>query len=109
MPAQAVKSKFLSLEDILQAIRANRETLVRMGASRIGLFGSFARGESSATSDIDLLVEFAEGKKTFDNFTDLCFFLEELFGRNVDVLTPASLSPHLKQQIEAEVRFEKLQ
>jgi predicted nucleotidyltransferase len=43
------------------------------------------------------------------DFAEEPFFLEELFGRNVDVLTPASLSPHLKQQIEAEVRFEKLQ
>ena len=109
MSAHATKRKPLSRDDILQAIRANRETLVRMGANRIGLFGSFSRGESSESTDIDLLVEFAEGKKTFDNFTDLCFFLEELFGRNVDVLTPASVSPHLKQQIEAEVRFEKLQ
>jgi len=45
-----------------------------MGASRIGLFGSFACGEADVSSDIDLLVDFAEGKKTYGNFTDLCFF-----------------------------------
>ena len=109
MSAQSTKSKFLSLEEILQTIRDNREPLARMGASRVGLFGSFARGEANESSDIDLLVEFVEGKKNYDNFIDLCFFLEDLFGRNVDLLTAASLSPHLKQQIEAEARFETLQ
>ena len=109
MSAQSTKSKFLSLEEILQTIRNNRDSLARMGASRVGLFGSFARGEADETSDIDLLVEFAEGKKNYDNFIELCFFFEDLFDRNVDLLTPASLSPHLKQQIEAEARFEKLQ
>lgn len=109
MSALSTKSKILSLEEILQAIRDNRETLTRMGASRVGLFGSFARGDADESSDIDLLVEFSKGKKNYDNFIDLCFFFEDLFGRKVDLLTPASLSPHLKQQIEAEVRFEKLQ
>jgi uncharacterized protein len=108
MTARAVKSKLLSVDDILQIIKDNRAALVRMGASRIGLFGSFVRGEAKETSDIDILVEFAEGQKTFDNFIDICFFLEDLFGRNVDLLTPASLSPHLRRQIEAEARFEKL-
>ena len=109
MSAQSTKSKLLSLEEILQAIRNNRTLLTRMGASRVGLFGSFARGEADESSDIDLLVEFTEGKKNYDTFIDLCFFFEDLFDRNVDLLTPASLSPYLKQQIEAEVRFEKLQ
>lgn len=109
MSAQTVKSKFLSLDDILKTIRDNREALVRMGASRVGLFGSFARNEADETSDIDLLVEFAAGEKNYDNFIDLCFYLEELLGRKVDLLTPSALSPHLKQQIEAEVRFENLQ
>jgi predicted nucleotidyltransferase len=93
----------------MQTIRANRDVLAGMGASRVGLFGSFVRGEANESSDIDILVEFADGMKNYDNFIDLCFFLEDLFGRNVDLLTPASLSPHLKQQIEAEVRYENLQ
>lgn len=109
MSAQTSKSKFLSLEEIMQVIRENKDVLARLGASRVGLFGSFARGEADESSDIDLLVEFADGMKNYDNFIELCFFLEDLFGRNVDLLTPASLSPHLKQQIEAEVRYEKLQ
>ena len=109
MATKATQSKPLSIEDILQVIRDNREALVRMGARRVGLFGSFARGEADESSDIDLLVEFAEGKKTFDNFMELCFFFEDLFGRNVDVLTSSSLNPHLQQQIGTEVRYEKLQ
>ena len=74
MSAQTSKSKSLSLEEIMQTIRANRDVLARMGASRVGLFGSFARGEANESSDIDLLVEFADGMKNYDNFIDRCFF-----------------------------------
>jgi len=99
----------MNSEDILATLRNNKATLVRFGADRIGLFGSFARNQADESSDIDLLVEFSEGKKNYDNFIDLCFFLENLLGRPVDLITTASISPHLKKQISAEVRFEKLQ
>ena len=49
---------------------------------RIGIFGSFSRGEQKESSDIDILVEFE--KPTFRNFMDLSFYLEDLFGRKVD-------------------------
>jgi len=95
--------------EIMQLIRRHDDFLISHGVRRIGLFGSHVRGEERSDSDIDLIVEFKAGQKSYDNFIELCFFLEDLFGRNVDLLTPASLSPHLKQQIEAEVRYEKLQ
>jgi len=99
----------MNKNDIFQKLRANREELVRLGVRRIGLFGSHVRGESNAASDLDFLVEFSHGSKSYDNFIDLCFFLEQTFGRGIDLLTPESLSPHLRPQIETEVEFENLQ
>jgi len=62
-----------------------REIRERYGVKRIGVFGSYVRGEEKETSDVDILVEFE--KPTFDNFIDLAFYLEELFGKRVDLLT----------------------
>jgi len=71
----------------------------------IGLFGSFARGDQSADSDIDLLIEFEPGKKSADNFFSACDYLETLLDHNIDAVTPAGLSPHMKPFIEKELLF----
>ena len=55
----------------------------------VGLFGSFAGGQQSADSDIDLLVEFA--RPTYDNFAGLTDELVRLFGRRVEIMTPDGL------------------
>jgi uncharacterized protein len=58
---------------------------------RIGIFGSFARGEQKASSDIDILVEFE--KPTFRNFMNLSFYLEDLLGREVDLVLSRGYIP----------------
>ena len=73
----------------------------RYGVKKIGVFGSYARGEQTETSDIDLLVEFEN--PTFDNFMDLLFFLEDLFGKDVDLITTSGMSPYIRPNIEKEV------
>jgi hypothetical protein len=75
----------------------------QFGVNRIGIFGSFARGEQKHTSDVDILVEFAEGQATFDNFMQLVYFLEELFGRKVDLLTVGSIDKYIRSRVEHEV------
>jgi predicted nucleotidyltransferase len=65
---------------------------MQYGVKRIGLFGSFARNEQTRSSDVDVLVEFAEGQATFDNFMHLVYFLEDLFSRKVDLLTAGGLT-----------------
>ncbi len=95
-------------EEILKKLRENKDKLRSFGVRRIGIFGSFARGEEKEESDIDLIVEFEEGKKNFDNFINLVFFLEDLFGREVDLLTPESISPYIKPYIEREVVYERV-
>ena len=84
-------------------VKKNQATLKSLGVKRLGLFGSFARGKQRTRSDIDFLVEFEPGKKSFDNFMRLSFFLEDLFGRRVELVTPESLSPYIGPHIIKEV------
>ena len=80
-------------------MRKNKAKLEQYGVKQIGLFGSFVRDEGTDESDIDFLVDFEKGKKTFDNFMDLAFFLEELFQRKVEIVTHQSLSPYIGPRI----------
>jgi uncharacterized protein len=98
---QKVKTK----RDAVARIRGNQAELRRYGVKRMGLFGSFAREQQKSGSDIDLLVEFEEGEKTFDNFMRLCFFLEDVLQRPVELVTPESLSPYIGPHILAEVEY----
>lgn len=65
-------------------LRRHREDLRRLGVERIGLFGSFQRDIPDSKSDVDLLIEFAPGEKSFDNFMALSFLLEEELDRPVE-------------------------
>jgi uncharacterized protein len=86
-------------------LEAHQLRLKALGVEKLGLFGSFVRGEQQPESDIDLLVEFTPGKKTFDAFMELCFFLEEILERKVEVVTVESLSPYIGPHILNEVEY----
>ena len=87
---------------VIETLRAHKEAIrERYSVRRIGVFGSYARGEQKTTSNIDVLVEF--GKPTFDNFMDLAFYLEELFGRRVDLLTPEGVKGIRIKEIAKEI------
>lgn len=92
-------------EQIFSLLDQSQEKLKTFGVKRCGLFGSFLRDRQNIRSDIDLLVEFETDKKTYDNYIHLAFFLEELFGRSVDLLTPESLSPYIGPHILREVEY----
>ncbi len=92
-------------QQIFQRLTENGEMFQGLGVKRFGLFGSFAKGSQRFDSDIDLLVEFEPGRKSFDGFMNLSFFLEELLGRRVDLVTPESLSPYIGPKILAEVEY----
>lgn len=92
-------------KDIVEALSQNRHRMEALGVSRIGLFGSFARNAQHADSDVDLLVEFEPGRKTFDNYMQLAFLLEDLLQRRVELVTPEALSPHLGPRILEEVEY----
>jgi predicted nucleotidyltransferase len=92
-------------EHIFAILRDHHADLHRLGVQRYGLFGSFVRNTPTDVSDVDVLVEFAPGQKTFDHFMSLAFFLEDVLGRPVDLVTPESLSPHIGPHILREVEY----
>ena len=92
-------------EDIFKILDENRTELRGLGVKRLGLFGSFVRGRQRADSDVDMLVEFEPGQKTFDHFIGLSFLLEDVLGRSVELVTPEGLSPHIGPYILKEVEY----
>jgi uncharacterized protein len=92
-------------QDIFSVLQQNRLRLRALGVKKIGLFGSFLRGEQRPDSDIDLLVEFEPVQKTFDNFMGLSFFLEEVMQRRTELVTVEPLSPYLGPHILREVEY----
>ncbi|MFL6336674.1 MAG: nucleotidyltransferase family protein [Pyrinomonadaceae bacterium] len=86
-------------EDVFTLLSRNGARLRSFGVARLSVFGSFARGEPNDDSDVDILVEFDPEQESFDNFLGLAEFLEDLFGRKVDLLTPESLNPRFGHYI----------
>jgi predicted nucleotidyltransferase len=91
---------------IFSRLREHQAEIRQFGVKRFGLFGSFLYGRQTGQSDVDLLVEFESGQKSFDNFMRLGFFLEDLLERKVDLITPESLSPHIGPKILREVEYD---
>ena len=83
----------MTKEEIKRIIRANKEILNKYRVKSIALFGSYVRNEQKEDSDIDLLVEFEEN--TYDNFINLIFTFEDLFKKEVTVVTPKGMSPYI--------------
>lgn len=71
----------------------------RFGVTRLALFGSVARGTAGAQSDVDLLVEF-DGPATSSRYFGVQFYLEDLLGRPVDLVTTKALRPRLRPYVE---------
>lgn len=95
----------LSKKEIIQSILESKEKIRKYGVKRIGLFGSLVRNEQGEGSDIDVLVEFEKGKKTFDNYMELKFFLEEQLQRKVDLVISDALKPQIKQYVMREIEY----
>jgi uncharacterized protein len=92
-------------KDLFDLLAKHQEQLKQFGVRRWGVFGSFARDQQNSRSDVDILIEFEQGKKSFDNFMHLAFFLEAQVGRRVELVTPESLSPHIGPHILREVEY----
>src|SRR5215510_14448461 len=92
-------------EHLLALLREHYRQIRAFGVRRLGLFGSFVRERQGRESDVVMLVEFEPGCKTFDAFMQLAFFLEALFGRRVEWVTPESLSPYIGPHILREMTY----
>ena len=98
-----MKTQELTSSRIIKELKKHHSVLEKYGVKKIGLFGSYIRGEQKKDSDIDFLVEFI--LPDFDNFMDLVFYLENLFGRKVELITNGNLSPYIQPYVEKEVRW----
>ena len=89
---------------VLQPLSREMHTLQDIyGVATIGVFGSVIRGEDTPESDVDILINYRLGYVTMQNVMALTRYLEELFDRNVDLVSEKWLSPYLRPYIEAEI------
>ncbi|MFZ4758197.1 MAG: nucleotidyltransferase family protein [Burkholderiaceae bacterium] len=88
--------------EVLGQLAACKPTLeARFGVSRLALFGSTARDAARDDSDIDILVSF-DGPATSERYFGVQFFLEDLLGKPVDLVTDKALRPELRPHVERE-------
>jgi len=95
----------LTTNSIIKKIKDNIDSIKKFGVKKIGLFGSYIHDKQTLDSDIDILVEFKSGQKTFDNYMDLKFYLEEIFKLNVDLVVTEAIKPDLKPNILRNVKY----
>ena len=90
--------------DIIILLKAHKDELAqRFGVVSIGLFGSYARGEAREDSDIDIAIELPPDKKSLSNFLGLRRYLEEQFGRTVDLGIESTLKPLARDLVAREI------
>jgi predicted nucleotidyltransferase len=87
----------MSLKEILAIIAQHDDALRRLGVRELALFGSYARGDAMATSDLDFYVDLET--KTFDRFMSVRELLESLFERRVDLVLKSAIKPRLRDTI----------
>ena len=94
----------LSCEAAIQRLKTIEAKVLRLGVRRLALLGSVLRDEAGPDSDVDVLVEFLPGEKTFDRFMAFADLLEETLEHPVEVVTTEALSPFIGPYILAEAR-----
>ncbi len=92
----------MTRDEILDTLRRHKPILAaRFGAAGLMLFGSFARGRATESSDVDILVRF-DGPATSKTYFGLQFYIEDLLGRRVDLVTDKALRPRFRPYVERE-------
>ncbi len=92
-----------SRSDIFNLLEKHRTEIKAFGVLELGIFGSFAREEQTDKSDVDVLVEMES--RTFDAYMDLLFFLEDLFGRRVDLVVKDTIKPIIRNRVLREAVY----
>ena len=95
----------LKQNDIIKRLQQHESQLNEFGVKKIGLFGSYKKNKQNSKSDIDILVKFKKGEKTFDNYMDLKFLLQDLFDKQVDLVIVENIKDELKDEILGSVEY----
>ena len=94
-------------EEVIISLNTKFPAMKRLfGITKIGIFGSVARGDEREESDIDIEVEFEEGSDNYRNFIGLSYYLDDLLKRQVDLVTTRTLARYLKADAGAAVARE---
>jgi len=99
-----MKSPVLNCEQAAQRLSECEPEVRALGVARLALFGSVLRGQTHPGSDVDLLVQFVPGAKTYARFFALSELLEAHLGRRVELVTTEALSPVVGPKILAEAQ-----
>jgi uncharacterized protein len=102
--SDAMGQEALTRQDACARLAASEREIRALGVARLALFGSVARDQAGPDSDVDLLVQFVPGAKTYDHFLALSDLLEQRLGHRVELVTVDSLSPFLGPRILAEAQ-----
>ncbi len=96
----------LSTDEIISYLKRNKALLnERFGVTRIGIFGSFARGDQLVTSDIDMVVEMEKARKNIHSFLKLKRFLEQEMSREIDLGFENSIKPAIKEKVIKQIIY----
>lgn len=93
-----LNSQIIDQKTVLSTLKKHSEDIQNLGVKSLALFGSTARNEATADSDLDFLVEF-NAELTFKRYMKLKFFLEDLFNKNVDLVIKTDLKPQIKENV----------
>ncbi len=92
----------MNRDEVLAALRQHKQALRdQFDVTSLALYGSFARDQADAESDIDILVRF-DGPATSRSYFGTLFYIEDLLGRRVDLVTDKALRPELRPCVEQE-------
>jgi uncharacterized protein len=100
---ERTKDQLYTAQEILGTLVEHREKLEALGVRKIGLFGSYVRGEATLESDMDFLVDL--DAETWHEYTSVLFYLEDLFGCEIDLVMSDALKPRLRPYILGEVVY----
>jgi len=92
-------------DEALSLLDSHKNTLTKQfGVTALALFGSTARDAAQQNSDVDILVEF-DGPATSKRYFGVQFYLEDLFGSHIDLVTTKALRPELRPYVEKEAIY----
>jgi predicted nucleotidyltransferase len=95
-----------SIEEIVEYLKKNKRFLYdRFGVTRMGIFGSFVRGEQTASSDIDMIVDIEKARKNIHSFLRLKRFLEKELEKKIDLGFEHSLKPIIRDKIKEQAIY----
>ena len=95
-----------SIEEVVAYLKNNKGFFYeRFGITRMGVFGSFARGEQTFSSDIDMVVEIEKSRKNIHSFLEIKRFLEKELARKIDLGLEHSLKPIVREKIKGQIIY----